>query len=127
MRMLLAVAAGGALGSVMRYMVAVALGHWLGFGFPWGTLAVNVAGSFAMGLLVELGALVWQPAPELRALLVVGVLGGFTTFSAFGGDTLALAQGGAWRLVALNVAANVGLGLAAVWAGRAVAVAALGR
>ncbi len=112
----LLVALGGSIGSVGRYFAVSALSRYAP-GFPFGTLAVNVVGCFLMGVLGG-----WT---EDRALcgalgvgvLGVGVLGGFTTFSAFGGDTLALAQS-SFRLAALNVAANVGLGLAAVWAGR---------
>ena len=86
MKLMLAVAAGGALGAVGRYLVMSQVGHWLGSGFPFATLVVNVAGSFLLGLLIEASALAWSPAPELRALLVVGVLGAFTTFSTFSLD-----------------------------------------
>ncbi len=113
LREILLVALGGGVGSVCRFLAASAMTRaWPGF--PAGTLLVNVLGCFLMGLLAG-----WTSDRTLRAALGVGLLGGFTTFSAFGGDTLALAQGGAWKLAALNVAANVGLGLAAVWAGRA--------
>ncbi len=80
---LAAVAIGGAVGSVARYLVMTAVGHWLGTQFPYGTLIVNAVGCFTMGALAELAALVWSPSPELRALVMVGVLGGFTTFSSF--------------------------------------------
>ncbi|MHC4917835.1 MAG: CrcB family protein, partial [Planctomycetota bacterium] len=86
MKMLLAVAAGGAVGAVGRYLVMIQVGYWLGTAFPFATLAVNVIGSFALGLLVGLMALAWSPPAELRALLVVGVLGAFTTFSTFSMD-----------------------------------------
>jgi CrcB protein len=107
----LLVALGGSIGSVGRYFAVSAFTCYAP-GFPLGTLAVNVVGCFLMGVLGG-----WTEDRSLRAALGVGVLGGFTTFSAFGGDTLALAQS-SFRLAALNVAANVGLGLAAVWAGR---------
>jgi CrcB protein len=107
----LLVALGGSIGSVGRYFAVSAFSRYAP-GFPFGTLAVNVVGCFLMGVLGG-----WTEDRALRAALGVGVLGGFTTFSAFGGDTLALAQS-SFRLAALNVAANVGLGLAAVWAGR---------
>ena len=64
--MLAAVALGGALGAVGRYLVMSAVALWFGLSFPWGTLIVNVVGSFAMGALVEISALVWSPSPELR-------------------------------------------------------------
>ena len=86
MKILLAVAAGGALGAVGRYLVITQVGHWFGTGFPLGTIVVNVLGSFAMGLLIESAALFWSPSQELRALLAVGVLGAFTTFSTFSMD-----------------------------------------
>ena len=83
---LLAIAAGGAVGSVARYLAVVAVGQWLGTRFPFGTLAVNVLGCFTMGVLSETALRVWEPGPELRAFLLVGVLGGFTTFSSFSLD-----------------------------------------
>ncbi|MFN7142156.1 MAG: fluoride efflux transporter FluC [Myxococcota bacterium] len=121
LREVLLVALGGGVGSVGRFLAASAMTRWLP-GFPFGTLLVNVGGCFLMGVLAG-----WTSDRTLRAALGVGVLGGFTTFSAFGGDTFALAEGGAWKLAALNVCANVGLGLLAVWAGRTLVIAALAR
>lgn len=103
----LLVAAGGAFGSVLRYLVSLLALAWLGAGFPWGTLAVNVMGSAAIGLLAGLGV-----QGEMRLLLVTGLLGGFTTFSAFSLETGLLAERHA-GLAALYVAASLGLGLAA--------------
>ncbi|CAO3413818.1 fluoride efflux transporter CrcB [Azospirillum endophyticum] len=80
---LLAVAVGGAAGSVARYVMLLAIAQWVGSRFPMGTIIVNVLGCTVMGVLSELAALTWSPPPELRALLLVGVLGGFTTFSSF--------------------------------------------
>jgi|AGTN01.1.fsa_nt_gi Integral membrane protein possibly involved in chromosome condensation len=118
----LCVAAGGALGSVARYLVTVLAGAWLGPGFPWGTLFVNIAGSAAMGVLAELGALVWQPGPELRVFLTVGILGGFTTFSAFSMDIAVLVERQSWAVaflyVALSLALGVGALFGAMWAVR---------
>lgn len=85
-KLLFAVAAGGALGSVMRYASMSLIGRWMGAGFPWGTLFVNVVGSFVMGLLVELVAQRWSMSESVRALVFVGLLGGFTTFSTFSLD-----------------------------------------
>src|SRR3546814_1505924 len=93
-QVLAAIAFGGALGAVARHMTVAQVALWTGHGFPFGTLAVNVAGSFAMGLIVELSALVWSPAPELRALLTVGFLGAFTTFSTFSLETVLLYERG---------------------------------
>ncbi|HUH11865.1 MAG TPA: fluoride efflux transporter CrcB [Longimicrobiales bacterium] len=113
---LLYIAIGGAAGAVARY----GLGGWVqergGFGFPWGTLAVNVFGSLLVGFTLR-----WLEAapfgPDVRALLVVGVLGAFTTFSTFSYETVALLQDGAWGRAAGYAFGSVALGIAAVWAG----------
>jgi fluoride exporter len=119
MRLLLAIALGGALGSVGRYWFGAQIGQWLGMAFPWGTLAVNSLGGFAMGVVV--GALGPSGSTDLRAFLMVGVLGGFTTFSAFALDVVTLVERGAGVLAAAYVGASVAfavlglmLGLAAV-------------
>ncbi|KAA0582925.1 fluoride efflux transporter CrcB [Azospirillum sp. Sh1] len=80
---LLAVAAGGAAGSVARYLALLLVAQWIGTRFPVGTIIVNVIGCTVMGVLSELAVLTWSPSPELRAFLLVGILGGFTTFSSF--------------------------------------------
>jgi CrcB protein len=107
MNILLAVAAGGALGAVGRYLLIGQVASWLGAGFPFGTLAANVIGSFVMGVLVEAGALFWSPSPELRAFLTVGLLGAFTTFSSFSLEVALLYQRGELGLAALYIAASV--------------------
>jgi CrcB protein len=108
---LLLVAAGGAVGSVLRYALSLACLALFGAGFPWGTLAANVAGSAAIGALAGAGV-----DGQARLLLVPGLLGGFTTFSAF-----SLEAGFLWErspaLAALYVALSVGLGLGACAAG----------
>jgi CrcB protein len=113
------IAFGGALGSVARYACSTAAARWLGFGFPWGTLFVNVAGSFAIGMLAALVAADGRPAlgPDARAFLMIGVLGGFTTFSSFSLETLELARAGALGAAALNVVLSVALCLFGVWLG----------
>lgn len=105
------VGVGGALGSLVRYAGGILLARWLGGGFPWGTLAVNLVGSAAIGALG--GAMAGGLAlPEpLRLLVIVGVLGGFTTFSAFSLDVGVLWLRAPW-LAAGYVAASVGGGLA---------------
>ena len=123
--MLLAVAAGGAVGALGRYLVMIQVGHWLGTAFPFATLAVNVIGSFALGLLVELMALAWSPPAELRALLVVGVLGAFTTFSTFSMDVVLHVERGELALTLSYVAASVVLSVAAFFAGLCLLRAAL--
>jgi CrcB protein len=111
------VAAGGAIGAVARYLVMSQVGHWLGSGFPYATLTVNLVGSFVLGVLVESMALLWQPPAGLRALLVVGMLGAFTTFSTFSMDVALLMekhqQAEAW----LYIVASVGLCVAAMFVG----------
>ena len=117
MKMILAIAAGGALGAVGRYLVMIQVGHWLGGGFPFGTLAVNVIGSFILGVLAELMALAWSPPQELRALLVVGVLGAFTTFSTFSLDVALHVERGELGLSALYVLVSVVCSVGALFAG----------
>ncbi len=87
---ILAVAAGGALGAVARFLVSCGTGYLFGYGFPFGTLIVNVLGSFALGVLIQVTALAWSPSAEVRAFVVVGVLGAFTTFSTFSLDAVTL-------------------------------------
>ena len=99
MKELLTVAAGGAFGAVARYLVYVLAGQLLGSGFPFGTLIVNVVGSFCMGVLVEGMALAWTISPETRLFLAVGVLGAFTTFSAVSLDVAVLYERGRMGLV----------------------------
>lgn len=115
-----AVAVGGALGSVARYLTAVALGRWLGTGFPWGTLAVNLIGSLVMGILAELAAQRLSFPEPWRVFLFVGILGGFTTFSSFSLDVVTLMNrhlGLAFVYVAGTLCLGIGglfLGLALV-------------
>lgn len=118
MKMILAVAAGGALGAVARYLVMVGVGRLLGpHDFPWGTLTVNVVGSVLMGVLIEVLALAWSPSQEVRALLVVGVLGAFTTFSTFSLDVMVLFERGQTLFVAAYVAGSVVLCVGGLFAG----------
>ena len=119
MKILLFIAAGGALGAVGRYAVMVGAGQWLGGGFPYGTIAVNVIGSFILGALVEVMALVWSPSEEMRVFLVVGLLGAFTTFSAFSLDTVVLLQRSELSLAAIYIAGSVVLSVAGFFAGLA--------
>ena len=104
MERLLLVAAGGAVGSALRYLVATAALVWLGPAFPWGTLAVNLAGSFLIGLVQVLAAERLVLGEEARLFLTAGVLGGFTTYSAFSYETVGLMERGAWGPAWLNVA-----------------------
>jgi CrcB protein len=114
---LLLVALGGAAGSAVRHLVNLAAMRLAGPAFPWGTLAVNVAGSFAMGLLVELIARRFGASAEMRLFLATGVLGGFTTFSAFSLDAVTLWERGATMAAAGYVFASVAVSIAALIAG----------
>lgn len=116
---ILLVAIGGATGSVARYLTGLAMTRLLGPAFPWGTITVNIVGSFAIGLLTELVARKLAAPMEMRLLLVVGFLGGFTTFSSFSLDTLALVERGAGLAAFGYVAASVILSLAAAFGGLA--------
>lgn len=113
------VALGGALGSVARYGCSGVAARLAGTTFPWGTLVVNVSGSFVIGVLAALLTSDGRPlvAGDARAFLMVGVLGGFTTFSSFSIETLNLARGGEWAAAGANVGASVVLCLVAVWLG----------
>jgi len=108
---------GGATGSLTRYVVGTAVMTRLGARFPAGTMVINISGSFLIGVLMTLLTERLQPHPNWRLLLVVGFLGGYTTFSSFEWETLALVkEGGRW-LGFLNVAGSVVFGYIAVWLG----------
>ncbi len=110
--------AGGGLGAVLRYGVNRLASHLLGPGFPWGTLGVNVLGSLLMGLLIgTLAAVPGGTSHHLRQFLATGILGGFTTFSAFSLDALTLWERGQYAVAFAYVAATLCLSLAAVAAG----------
>ncbi len=125
MKLVLAIAVGGALGAVARHYVAAQMAHLLGHGFPFGTLTVNVLGSFIMGVLVELMALAWSPSLELRAFMTVGLLGAFTTFSTFSLDFAVLFERGALVSSFAYVLASVVLSVGALFAGLAATRAVL--
>jgi CrcB protein len=109
--------AGGAVGSLLRYVIGLAVARGTTSAFPWGTLAVNLAGCFAIGLVAALGERSGGLTPVVRLTLVVGLLGGFTTFSSFGLETFRMLADGRWAGAAGYVMASNLAGLAAVWAG----------
>jgi fluoride exporter len=113
---LLYIAAGGAAGALARY----GLGGWIqdraGFGFPWGTLVVNVLGSLLMGLAIRYLEAT-RLAPDLRALITIGILGAFTTFSTFTYETVTLLENGAWARAGAYAFGSLLLGIAAIYAG----------
>jgi CrcB protein len=114
----LLIAVGGAAGSVLRYLIGGAVQRTSAGGFPIGTMAVNVSGCFLIGMLVR-QVFNTQVSPELRALLIVGFCGGFTTFSAFSAETVALIEGGEYARAAGYVILSVALCLGATFAGMA--------
>lgn len=108
---------GGALGAVMRYLVANWIYAYLGRDFPYGTLSVNIIGSFLMGLLTILIMQKSAIDPAVKLAIMVGFLGAFTTFSTFSIDTLNLLEKGAIALATLNIFISVTSCIAAVWLG----------
>ncbi len=120
MQALFAVAAGGMVGAVLRYLVNVAAMKVAGPGFPVGTMIVNIAGSFAMGALVAAMALSWNVSQEMRLFLAVGLLGSFTTFSTFSLDVYTLFERGAYGPLILYAFGSFGLSLLGLVLGLAV-------
>ena len=116
-QVLLAVALGGALGSLARYFVAGAVQSAAWSGFPWGIFVVNISGGFLMGVIVELSALKLSLTPEVRAFLTVGILGGYTTFSTFALDSALLIQRGQWASAAAYMAGSAVLSVVALFTG----------
>jgi CrcB protein len=110
---------GGATGSLTRYVVGMAVMTRLATRFPLGTMIINISGCFLIGILMTLFAESTQPHPNWRLALVVGFLGGYTTFSSFEWETLALVKDGGQWLALLNIAGSVVLGYGAVWLGAA--------
>lgn len=108
---------GSGIGGVLRYVLGSAVQRWHNGPFPLGTLAVNLLGCFAMGVLAGLFAAGSLPRDEYRLALTVGLLGGFTTFSAFGLETHLLLRDHHAPHAALNVALHIAAGLAAVYLG----------
>jgi len=113
----LSIALGGAVGSLFRFWVSTGVYGVLGRGFPYGTLAVNLIGSFLMGLLFALLHERMAASPEVRALLLIGFLGGFTTFSSFSIETFNLIEQAEYLKAAANAVLSVILCLAVTWLG----------
>jgi len=117
MRTILLAAAGGAIESALRHLVTIGAAKLLGAGFPYGTLAVNIAGSFLMGLLIALRAQKLDIPRDGQLFLATGILGGFTTFSAFSLDVAVLMERGDAVPALIYVAASVGFSILALFAG----------
>lgn len=116
-RDILVVGVGGAFGSIGRYFVYLAATKFLGPAFPYGTLIVNVVGSFMMGVLIELMALTWDVTMQTRLFLVVGFLGAFTTFSTFSLDVAVLYERKAFAVTGLYIVGSVVLSVGGLFAG----------
>lgn len=117
MYLILAIAAGGAIGAVGRHFVNVGAVTMLGTGFPYATLIVNVVGSFLMGVLIHVMAVSWTVSPEMRALLTVGGLGAFTTFSTFSLDVALLYERGQLFLAGIYIVVSVAASIGALFIG----------
>jgi CrcB protein len=125
MKRFLLVCLGGAAGTGARYLVGGWVAQAFGSAFPWGTLGINALGSFLISIIMHLGLVAGVVAPELRVVLTVGVMGGFTTYSSFNYETLSYLEKGAWMVGLLYVAATVlgcfAAGVLGLAAGRALA------
>jgi CrcB protein len=119
------VAIGSALGGVARHWCTAMAGRWFGTAFPWGTLFINILGSFVIGLFFALTGVDgrYDVSTNAKVFVMVGICGGYTTFSAFSLQTLVLAQEGEWLRAGGYIVASVVLCLVAVWAGYAIAAA----
>jgi fluoride exporter len=126
MRLLGYIAFGGAIGSVARYLVGVAVQSRTGANFPTGTLLVNITGCILLGFLIHYALATPAIRPEVRALLTTGLCGGYTTFSTFSYETVSLVQDGDWRRAALYVGLSVGGAILGILLGIAGAQQALG-
>ena len=115
------VALGGAIGSVARYLLSTAVHRYTEAGFPYGTFTVNIIGCAAFGLVIGFAEHRIDLTPAVRAFFLVGILGGFTTFSAFTFDTHELLRASAFLRAAFNAVGQITLGLVALWIGYAVA------
>ena len=115
----LLVALGGALGSLARYGASEWVARRFGETFPWGTLLVNVSGSLVIGILAGFTAsdARWMASPGFRTFMMVGICGGYTTFSSFSLQTMRLAGDGQWLYAGLNIVGSVALCLIFVWLG----------
>lgn len=117
MQTVIAIAAGGGIGALIRHFLNLAVTHVAGTGFPWGIFLINVLGSALMGVLVSLFAHVGEVPQPVKAFLTVGILGGFTTFSTFSLDTMALIERGQLGLAALYAIGSVVVSVGALYGG----------
>jgi len=114
---MMAVAIGGASGALLRFLTVSFISQFTGNSFPWGTMTVNVVGSFLIGFLSIVALEIMSWSPEWRGLIFAGFLGGLTTFSSFSLETFLLLSNGQLGKAAFNILANVLLCLSATWLG----------
>src|SRR6516164_350578 len=113
------IAIGSAIGGVARYWIATAIANWIGETFPWGTIIVNITGSFVIGFFATLTGPDGRifVGTTTRQFVMIGICGGYTTFSSFSLQTLNLMNEGEWFRAGANIGLSVALCLLAVWAG----------
>lgn len=119
MQLILSIAAGGAIGAVLRHLVSSNMMRALGPAFPYGTMTVNIVGSILMGILIGVLAKYFDGNNMLRAFLTVGLLGGFTTFSAFSLDVIVMAERGDYVPATIYILASVICSVGGLWLGLA--------
>lgn len=127
MTKILLVALGGALGSSARYLLSGWIQQGYGVGFPMGTLTVNLVGCLLIGFLAPLLTGPWLVRDEYRVFILIGILGGFTTFSSYAWETLSLAGGSQFAAAGMNLLLSNAVGLLAAWSGSRVAIVLYGR
>jgi CrcB protein len=121
----LLVGLGGAIGSVLRYLVSLVAAHWLGAEFPYGTMIVNLSGAFVIGLVQEIGSDALLLPDNVRLFLTTGMMGGLTTYSTFSYETVQLMEANAWQQAWLNVLVTTAAALVLCFLGIAVGRLAL--
>jgi CrcB protein len=109
---LLLICLGGAVGTGARYLIGGLAARWLGSEFPYGTLFINVLGSFLIGFIQQVGLTTLAIPETTRLVLTIGVMGGFTTYSSFSYETISLIENGSWLGAAANIVLTTGLCLA---------------
>jgi len=117
MTLILSIAAGGVLGAIGRYLTMDGINHWLGYASPYATLSVNVIGSFFLGSVISVMSAMWSPSEEIKGFLIIGLLGSFTTFSAFSSDVINLIEQGEFLYASLYVIVSVVFSVIALFFG----------
>jgi CrcB protein len=117
LQLITAVALGGAVGSVGRYLAGIGAGKIFGLNYPWGTLIINIVGSFLIGVFVELFALRWDLPQAMRVFLTVGICGGFTTFSTFSLESYLMIDRGEFGPAAAYIVTSVAVSIVALFGG----------